>query len=169
MSSILIGVLRRPHGVTGAVKVESYSGESEHFRALTGTEVELVGPERERSVTVDTVEVHNGVPVLHFTGIDTPEEVRAYGGWSIRVDAAFAAPRGTDEYYLSEIVGCTLFDDREPLGVVEAVVDGGQAPLLEVRRANGTVYVPFMERFIGDVDVPNRMIEVKERWVLDIE
>jgi 16S rRNA processing protein RimM len=169
MSSILIGVLRRPHGVAGAVKVESYSGESDHFRALKGVEVELVGPERQRTVTVDTVDIHNGVPVLHFSGIDSPEEIRAYGGWNIRVDGAFAAPRGPEEYYLSEIVGCTLVNGGESLGVVEAVVDGGQAPLLEVRRTTGTVYVPFMQRFIGDIDVPSRTIEVRERWVLDIE
>ncbi|MFP4211640.1 MAG: 16S rRNA processing protein RimM, partial [Alkalispirochaeta sp.] len=78
-------------------------------------------------------------------------------------------PRGEEEYYLSELVGSTLTCDGEPVGVVEAVVEGGQAPLLEVRQQQGLVYVPFMERFIGTVDVATRTIEVTERWVLDIE
>lgn len=172
MPSMRIGALRRPHGVRGAVKVESYSGESDHFRTLR--EIELVGPRDERVVmTVSSVAVHNGVPVLTFDEVDTPESIRRYSGWEIVVERTAAAPLNDDEYYVADLIGAEVVVGNDRVGTVIAVAEGAQAPLLEMRRTespdSGTVLIPFMERFVGTVDVVGGRVELKERWILDSE
>ncbi|MDA3950993.1 MAG: ribosome maturation factor RimM [Spirochaeta sp.] len=169
MSTVVIGRVRKPHGVRGAVKVESYSGEAGHFRALET--VELVRDGRVRPMEIISVAVHNGVPVVQFRGIDTPEIARTISGWEIRVDREQAAKLDTNEYYAADLVGSIVVVDGEQAGRVRAVVDGSQAPLLEVELSDGRspVLIPFMDRFVGDVDTVAGRIEINERWILDIE
>jgi 16S rRNA processing protein RimM len=169
MATVVIGRVRKPHGVRGAVKVESYSGEATHFRTLTA--VELVRDNHVRPMEITSVAVHNGVPVIQFAGIDTPEAARVFSGWEIRVERDKAAKLGDNEYYVADLVGATVLVNGERAGRVRAVVDGAQAPLLEVELSAGgvPVLVPFMERFVGDVNIDAGQIEISERWILDTE
>lgn len=175
MNSLLIGVLRRTHGIRGAIKVESYSGESDHFRNLK--DVELVGSGKTRNMRIAEVAVHNGVPVVTFEGIDTPEEAKRFLGWEVRVPRSAASPLGEDEFYVVDLVGSSIFGENGYAGVVLSVVEGAQAPLLEVElrdneaeeKRGSPVFIPFMNKFIQSVDLPGRRITVKEQWILDSE
>ncbi len=170
MQTLLIGILRRPHGIHGAIKVETYSGEAEHFLNLS--EVTLVSGNREKPLRIASAAVHNGVPVLSFEGVETPEAVRQLTGWEIRVPQSDAVALGVDEYYADDLVGVTVSVDGVICGRVVAVIDGSQAPLLEIERCGADsqkVLVPFMERFVGNVDIEAGRMEIKERWILDSE
>ena len=63
------------------------------------------------------------------------------------------------------------FADGERVGSVLSVIEGSQAPLLEIGLADGgkNALVPFMERFVGDVDSVIGRIKINERWILDTE
>lgn len=172
MNTLRIGALRRPHGVRGAIKVESYSGEADHFRSLH--EVDVIHGAQRRTLEVVSVDVHNGTPVLRFKGIDTPEEAKRFGGWEIVVPRELAAPTGENEYYIEDLIDARVLYTGQNVGTIESVVEGGQSQLLEVRLdepdgANRTVLVPFLNRFIGTVDVVARTVELRERWILDTE
>lgn len=156
----------------GAIKVESYSGESEHFRSLH--EIALVRGTEQRNVCVTTVAVHNGTPVLQFEGIDTPEDAKRYNGWEIVVPRDLAAPTRENEYYIEDLIGASLRYHGEHVGTIASVVEGGQSQLLEVRvsetaGSKKVVLIPFMDRFIGTVDVEAGIVELRERWILDTE
>lgn len=182
MQTLVIGKLRRPHGIHGAIKVESYSGEAEHFRSLT--EATLVSGNKTRSVRIVSATVHNCVPVLTFEGVETPEAARHLTGWEVRVPRADAAALGVDEYYSDDLVGVTVYVDEAVWGRVVAVIDGSQAPLLEIERVdpqstaestearvtgNQRILVPFMERFVNTAGIEAGRLEITERWILDSE
>jgi 16S rRNA processing protein RimM len=173
MSTLLIGMIRRPHGIHGSLKVESYSGESRHFRDLEV--VELVSAGQSREARIRSVEVHNGIPVLTFHGVDTPEAARKLTGWEIRVPRNSAAPLGEDEFYANELVGLTVQTDGSTRGRVVAVIEGSQAPLLEITLTtdggtpSGTVLVPFMNEYVGTVDLKAGQLEIRTPWILDSE
>lgn len=172
MDTFFIGELRRTHGINGAIKVETYSGETSHFLDLT--EVELVRDGESRSMTIRSVEVHNGIPVVTFEGFNTPEEIRRFTGWKVKVDRRHAAPIGEDEYYIDDLIGSELVHESETVGTIIAVVEGSQGELLEVQLderydTKGTVLIPFLRRFIGRVDVDARHVELIERWIIDTE
>ena len=167
--TVIIGRVRKPHGVRGAVKVQSYSGESGHFRTLKN--VELIRDTRIRPMEVVSVAVHNRIPVIQFLGIDNPEIARTISGWEIRVDRVDAAQLEYNEYYVTDLVGMAVFLDGKCTGSVLSVIEGSQAPLLEIEVAGSgkNALVPFMERFVGDVDTAASRIEINERWILDTE
>ena len=166
-STVVIGRIRKPHGVDGAVKVESYSGEADHFKALDT--VELIREGRTREMEIESVAVHNRVPVVRFRGVETPESARLLSGWEIQVERNRAARLGNNEFYAADLVGASVTVSGEPVGRVLSVIEGAQAPLLEIDVLNGgpPVLVPFMERFVGDVDTGSGHIEIYERWILD--
>lgn len=169
MDTLTIGVLGKPRGVHGDVRVRSYSGEVEHF--LTLRDVVLVKGGASRQARVREVRVVQGVPVIRFDGVETPEAARSLAGWEISVPRECAAPLGTDEYYWNDLVGCCVTVDGRERGRVVAVVEGAQAPLLEVAPSNetasSTVLIPFMSPFVGRVDIEGATIVVERSWILE--
>jgi 16S rRNA processing protein RimM len=164
---VAIGAVRRPHGIQGAVKIVSFSGETEHFSRLR--EVELRSGGVCRRFAVDSVEIHDRTPVITFAGISSPEEARSLSGWEIWVPTDHAAALGPDEYYVTELIGMCLVAQDGEKGEIVAVADGAQAPLLEVEWQGRTALVPFMDPFIGVVDRADRTVELLTPWVLDTE
>ncbi|SIQ96906.1 16S rRNA processing protein RimM [Alkalispirochaeta americana] len=164
---VAIGAVRRPHGVRGAVKVFSFSGEIAHFEGLS--RVELRRKDKVWSANVEKVLLQGGVPLLWFSGVTTPEQARDLAGAEIWVPRDQAAPCGSNEYYITDLVGMTLLSGGDSCGEIIAVVDGLQAPLLEVKRETGTVLIPFMSQYVGDVDTEKRTVELLVPWLMDTE
>lgn len=184
MKPVAIGVIRTSHGVGGAVKVFSLSGETTHFFALT--EVELRHGAQRSQVSIDWCRSHGDALLLKFVGVDTPEAAKRLSGAEIWVDRQAAAPLHTNEHYVSDLVGLRVVAVRgesldgypvvgdgsraqADLGTVEAVYDGAQAPLLSIRTANGMRLVPFMQQFVGTVDLVSGTVELTAPWILDFE
>ena len=163
---LAIGRLGSPYGVQGFLHVQSYSGETEHFTALG--EVQLVREGERRSVLVEKSRLTGPDVLLKLSGCSNPEQARIWTGWEILVPRSRAAPLGPDEYYIADLEGCGVVLAGEIVGSVEAVLEGGEAPLLEIRRAAGrTILVPFRKEFIGTVDTSGRRIELLVDWILE--
>ncbi|MCG8479482.1 MAG: ribosome maturation factor RimM [Spirochaetales bacterium] len=169
MDTLTIGVLGKPRGVHGDIRVRSYSGEVEHFRSLR--DVVLLKDGARRPARVREVRVVQGIPVLRFEGVETPEVARSLAGWEISVPRERAAPLGPGEYYWNDLVDCRVTVDGVERGRVVAVVEGTQAPLLEVAPADetssSTVLIPFMSPFVGEVDIEGATIIVERSWILE--
>lgn len=164
---VAIGVVRRPHGVRGAVKIHSFSGETRHFKALR--EVELRRHEARRRLAVRSVEIHNDTPVLFLEGVDDRDAAAALAGFELWVSAVHAAPLEHGEFYIRDLIGMSVMVQDDTLGPIIAVVEGAQAPLLEVDTGAGTVLIPFMEPFAGVPDETRRTVELLTPWILDME
>jgi len=163
---LAIGRLGSPHGVQGYLRVQSYSGETGHFAALG--EILLARGDERRVVGAEDSRISGPDILLRLAGCSGPEEARAWTGWEILVPRSRAAPLGPGEYYIADLTGCSLLFGGRPAGVVESVLEGGEAPLLEVRLGTGkTALVPFRSQFIGAVDTPGRTIELLADWILE--
>ncbi len=170
MEDLIIGVLGRPHGVQGALRIRSYSDEVDHFLDLTELSLEKDG--RRRSVPVREMKVHGRTPVVFLEGVTTPEEAQTYTGWQIQVPRDRAAPLEADEYYFADLVGSSVYSDNGFHGTVVAVVEAPQAPLLEIRSGDPAVkpaFVPFMQVYVRSVDPEAKRIVLETPWILDTE
>lgn len=166
-AAVAIGAIRRPHGVKGACKVFSFSGETAHFRNLR--EVELRRDEVRRTIRVVSVEVHGSTPILFLEGITNPEIARTLSGWEIWVPRDAAAPLTDEEYYITELVGMRVVSEGRPVGEIVAVLDGAQAPLLEIDLGERSTLIPFLKQFVGIPDQATGTVEVLVPWILDTE
>jgi len=165
MDRLAVGVVRAAHGTGGEVRVHTFSGETEHVLRLRSVGLRRGGVERE--AVIESARTALPDVLVKFAGIDSREAAQLLAGWEILVDRAQAAPLADGEVYASDLVGCGVFSGDGRVGEVAGTCELGHALLLEIRTVDGrTVMVPYTDHFIGEVDVAERRLEVRDAEVL---
>ena len=112
-----------------------------------------------------------GRVVLHLAGIDTIEAAERLAGKDVIVPAEARMELDEDAAYISDLVGCTVYDGDSPLGVVDDVhfattPDGARrlqdaAPLLALLSPeNEEILIPYAKAFLVSVDLPGKSIRM---------
>jgi len=165
MERLAIGQIGSPHGVKGFLKVKSHSGETDHFMRLR--EVTLVSGDREKVLQLEDIRIAGSMLLLKLVGIDSPEAAKSYAGWEIVVKREEAAALGEGEYYHADLCRCSIVKDSKPLGRIRSVCEGAASDLLEVETPAGRVFlIPFVNEFVGAVNLNERTVELKADWLL---
>jgi 16S rRNA processing protein RimM len=146
---ILIGVVGRPHGVRGLVRLHSYAAEPADLPGY--------GPladDRGRRFVVRW----QGDGIAELSQLIDGKRVRvadrAAAGQLVNlrlyVDRDRLPPPDTDEFYLADLNGLlAVAPDGRALGRVAAVHDHGAGVFLEI----GTLLIPFTRAAVPDVDL----------------
>jgi 16S rRNA processing protein RimM len=114
---------------------------------------------------------NEGRVVLQFAGIDTISAAESIAGQDVLVPREERLPLDDESVYISELIGCTVYDGSLRVGVVEDVqfamtADGGRrlddaAPLLAVRSLEGDeILVPFAKAFLVAVNTEAKRIDM---------
>ena len=114
---------------------------------------------------------NEGRVVLQFAGIDTISDAESIAGLDVLVPRAERLRLDDESVYISELIGCTVYNGPLPVGVVEDVqfamtADGGRrlddaAPLLAVTSPEGDeILIPFAKAFLVAVDTEARRINM---------
>ncbi len=153
-------------GVRGEVKILPNNEECSHLKKLKQVVLRYKDGS-ERTVTIEKFRMQGSQALMKFEGYDNPEDARALAGCRLMVERSKAAPLQKGQYYVTDLIGCTLVHEGEALATVERGLDGAQTVLLEVLATDGKRYmVPYLEHFIGEVDIKGRTIELKTPWIL---
>ena len=167
MDKIAIGKVRTSTGVRGYFKILSFSGEFDHFKKLKGKQLEFVKDRKVRTLGVEDVRMSGANLTMKVCGIDSPEEAKKLSGWEIITERANAAVLKPGEYYNKDLCGCSLVDtDGKAIGTVKSVCENSVSELLEVETEDGIRMIPFMNRYVGEVDIEAGTIELIEEWLL---
>lgn len=159
MDLLSIGILQRNHGIKGAFKVKSFSGENEHFFRLK--DVFIRTTDKTENLRVEWVKEAPKNLLIKFQGIDSPEAGKKYRNLEIWVDRQYACPVKKGEYYLTDIIKCKVCKGDEIIGKVKSVFGGGIADIIEVIDIKGEIInIPFSHHFIKDVDLQNHRLYV---------
>ena len=160
-STVVVGVVLRPHGVRGALKVDVQSDTPERF--APGSELLLVPPRgRPRKVVVRTYRPAGGPAHIGLTGVDDRDAADGLRGARFEIEREHVPEAPTGLYYYFDLVGCSVSDaESGDLGEVVDVIEDGGGHLLRIRREQGEVLVPFVEAFIEKVDVKAGRIEMR--------
>lgn len=163
---LAVAVVGARFGVRGELRLRSLSDETEHLLKLQ--EVVLVKNGVRRTARISSSRKHAGGVLVLFEGVNSPEEARLLTGYEIWVPRAQAAPLRDGEYYISELIGMQLELHGEAVGTVSSIWNSGAHDMLEVTKTDGsTVVIPFLNRYLGRVDLGNRSIEVLVDWILE--
>ncbi|HTB95671.1 MAG TPA: ribosome maturation factor RimM [Terracidiphilus sp.] len=109
--------------------------------------------------------LHKGGIVLHFAGIDSISAAETLAGLGVAIPLAERVPLPSDEAYIADMIGCTLFDvsgtEPVPIGPIDDVDrTAGPAPLLIVRGPSGEILIPFAKSYLRLLDLEGRRIEM---------
>ena len=158
---IALGAIRKPHGIRGEANVEPWTDTIDRLAELR--EATLVSPDESsvRPVTIESVRTHGERVLMKFAGIETPEDLALLRGWTIEIPESEARVPGEDEYFLHDLAGLALVDERGIVrGTVVEAYEGGGGVLLEVEQNGRRFEVPFATTICKSIDLAARRIVV---------
>ncbi len=158
---VLVGRIRRPHGVRGELLVEVVSEAP--GRLAPGSELWLETADGAgRAVTVAANRPHPRGALLFFEGFADRDAVESLRGAVLETDRRSVTPAPAGAYYYFELAGCLCRDaNHGELGEVCEVIEGGGGLLLELRAGERRILVPFVEEYVAAVDVAGRRIDLE--------
>ena len=167
MDYLATGVLKRPHGVAGFIKIHLFSNEAGHLKNSLGVLLRREG--RERQLAIEALKTSGKEFLIKFEGIDNPEEARALSGWEIWVERSKAAPLKEGEFYVADLMGCKIVLNNRVVGEVVSPIEGGESLILEVKtEVSGRLFlIPFIAPFVGEVDTTKKTIELLKGELID--
>jgi len=116
-----------------------------------------------REVRVEDLWPHKGLLVLKFEGIDTISDAEPLVGAELQVPQSQRAELEPGWTYLSDLIGCKVFDGDRELGPIDDVQFGaGEAPLLVVKGPAKLPYeIPFAEAYLAEVDLERKQVRMR--------
>jgi 16S rRNA processing protein RimM len=161
----------KTQGRLGEVAVEVHSDVSDRFSVgMQLSALDKAGESR-REVRIEDLWPHKDLLVLKFAGIDSISDAEALIGSELQVPRNERAELEEGWSYVSDLVGCEVFDQGQQIGRIEDVQFGaGEAPLLVVAGVDGKKYdVPFAEAYVEGVDLGGKQLRMKlPEGMLDI-
>ena len=162
MEFVRLGHIRKPFGVKGEVTCFSMT-EFAKERFKKGTTLSLLNEKsgERKEVTLKSFRDSGSYYFLGFEGIDTPEQAEELRGLYVEIDKEHA-PEGYIRF--QDLMGCKAInkDTKEVLGTIVDVLSYSPTKNLRVKRENGKTFtVPFVQQFIGEIDLENKTVEIE--------
>jgi 16S rRNA processing protein RimM len=115
------------------------------------------GPRRE--LTIEELWPHKGYLVVKFEGVGSISEAETLIGCELQVPARDRSKLEPGWAYVSDLVGCTVFDIDREIGLVADVQFGaGEAPLLIVKTESNQYEIPYAEAYLKSADLEHKKI-----------
>ncbi|PYX27305.1 MAG: 16S rRNA processing protein RimM [Acidobacteria bacterium] len=153
----------KTQGRRGEVAVELHTDIPDRFREGMQLWALLKSQANERrEVQIESLWPHKEWLVLKFKGVESISGAEALVGAELQLPSSERAELESGWTYLSDLVGCTVFDGEREIGPIEDVTFGaGEAPLLVVKSGAKLPYeIPFAEAYLEKVDLVRKQIRM---------
>lgn len=150
----------KTQGRHGEVAAEVHSDIPDRFAA--GMKLfALDKQDARRELEIEDIWPHKGLLVLKFSGVDSISDAEVLLGCELQVPRAERAELEQGWNYVSDLIGCTVFNHGSAIGRIDDVQFGaGEAPLLIVTSGSQKFDVPFADAYLESVDVARRQVRM---------
>ena len=159
---VTLAVVIKTQGRRGEVAVDPQTDVPDRFREKM--QLSALGKDNaRRSLIIEDLWPHKSFLVLKFEGVDTMTDAEALIGAELQVPINERASLEPGWTYLSDLVGCVVFDGSKEIGPIQDVQFGaGEAPLLIVKSESKLPYeIPFAEAFLEKLDLERKQVRMK--------
>jgi 16S rRNA processing protein RimM len=163
---LVVGRVRRAHGIRGELVVEAITDEPDAVfapgrRVLAGTVTGTLA-KQPLELHIEHSSPFKGGWIVHFTGITDRSQAETWRDRYLLLPAVELAPPAEDEVYVHDLPGMqVVLASGAPVGDVAEVYELPQGLVLEVRRTGKpNVMVPFDERTVTSLDAAARVITI---------
>ncbi|MBD5097787.1 MAG: 16S rRNA processing protein RimM [Lachnospiraceae bacterium] len=156
-----IGVITKPHGLKGEVKVFPTTDDARRFKKLKKCIIRTKKGDIEAEKK--SCKFFKNLVILSFVGYDDINEVEAFRNCDIYVSRKDAVPLEEGEYYISDVIGSDVYEDNgSHLGTVNDVLQTGANDVFIVAMENGKeLLVPVINDCVIEIDTENKKVIVK--------
>jgi 16S rRNA processing protein RimM len=119
-----------------------------------------------RELKIEDAWPHKTYVVLKFAGVDSISDAELLVGSELQVPRSERAQLEGGAEYISDLIGCMLFDRGRETGLTEVGVvrdvrfGAGEAPLLVVTAGKSEFEIPYAQEFLERVDLKGKRIEM---------
>jgi 16S rRNA processing protein RimM len=150
----------KTQGRRGEVAVELHSDVPDRFGV--GLRLFALAEDGSRSeLQIEHLWPHKGSLVLKFAGIDSISDAEALISCELQVPQSERARLEAGWSYVSDLIGCVVFDAGREIGRIEDVQFGtGEAPLLIVAAGSNRSEIPYAQAYLKSVDLEHKQIHM---------
>lgn len=157
---ILVGMIQKPYGLLGEVKVKPETFDFERHKQLKKVYCRKRDKEAE-VLNVRATRADDWFWYLKFDDLKTPEAVAHLSGCELCVgpEERLELPQGM--VYFSDIPGMIAKDENgEEVGTLLEVMETGAVEYLMLRTPKGDVPVPWNDTFVKSINTETRIVEL---------
>lgn len=153
-----IGLIVKPHGVRGELKVMPLTDDSARFKRLKSVIIDG------KNYGVSGTKIAADAVYLSLSEICDRNTAELFRGKFLRVKREDAAPLEENSYYIADIIGCRVITETgKEICTVKDVISA-KTDVFSGETADGkTVRFPFLKDALIGVDIAARTITVKEK------
>lgn len=162
VSWIELGVVARPHGVTGEIRVHVFNPDSTLLQELG--EVFLIGEDGEEPALVEVTSTRQGPKALlmRLAGVGSREDAEALRGYTLCIPREALPELEEGEYYHADLIGLEAFEGSESIGKVVEIIDYPSVECLKIQRPGGFLEVPMLPKWLDRVDIKGGRVHLKD-------
>jgi 16S rRNA processing protein RimM len=161
----IVGRVRRAHGIRGELVIEPLTDAPDAVfapgrRVFAGTVNGDPAPDGRELVVEESRPFKGGGWIVAFLGLDDRNEAELWRQRYVLAPPEELEPAGDGEVYVHDLLGMTVVHatSLEHIGEVTDVYEVPQGLMLDVRRTNDTVLVPFRAEVITHIDHDGRRL-----------
>ena len=161
ISWIELGVIARPHGIGGEVRVHLFNPDSTLLEKLA--EVFVLGAEGEPPSLVEVVSTRRGPKALlmRLAGVESHEDADALRGLTLCVPREALPRLDEGEYYHADLIGLEASEGDRTVGEVVDVLDYPSVECLKIKTDEGFLEVPMLTKWLDRVDLEDGKVHLK--------
>ncbi|MBO7149594.1 MAG: 16S rRNA processing protein RimM [Clostridia bacterium] len=157
-----IGVIVKPQGIRGDVKVQPLTDDINRFKNLK--EVLIDG----QKYHVSNVSIGGGMVFMELSGITDRNTAELFRGKFLCVKREDAIPLEEGRYFIADILGCKVITENKTIGEIIDITSS-RTDVVTVKCENGKIMrFPFLKDLVTNVDIVNKIFEVKEKRLSEV-
>ena len=153
---LVVGFLRRPHGVKGEMLMDIHTDFPERLK----TGMTLFVGDQYQAMVVASRRPHSSGMLVRFRGIKSPEDAGLLRNTWVYVPTANRPSLPEGEYYHHQLIGLDVVTDEDrSLGVLVDIIETGANDVYIIRDADGNeILLPAIPSVILDVKLADRQM-----------
>ena len=157
-----IGVIVKPQGIRGDVKVQPLTDDINRFKNLK--EVLIDGQKHH----VSNVSIGGGMVFMELSGITDRNTAELFRGKFLCVKREDAIPLEEGRYFIADILGCKVITENKTIGEIIDITSS-RTDVVTVKCENGKIMrFPFLKDLVTNVDIVNKIFAVKEKRLSEV-
>lgn len=184
----IVGRVKDAHGLKGEIWVVLFAGAADwlesmkdegKFRLSKKESLEGLSLEDLKEFPIKGARAHKNGVILMSTALKDRTAAEGYKGYFLAIPEEFLVADEGESYFLSEIEGFRVLEDKREIGTITGFSHNGAQDLLQVTlvkgvrdgvKAKDVIEIPFVEELVFEVDdelqvihvdLPNGLIEVQ--------
>ena len=157
MNRYTIGIILKPHGVKGAIKVGPMTDDVARFKSLEKVYID------NKMYKVLNAQISPNEVILTLDGLADRNQAELFRNKEIQVEKADAVKLEEGRYFIVDIVGCEVFVEDKSIGKIDEVLQNGAADVYVIKSQDKECMVPALKKLLISVDTDNKKIVLDKK------